>query len=530
MRRPRLTLPLLLLLAPFAGLGFGLSARTSQAAICSADKTPLLVITRDAGGALQPAINFKVFPQKTNPDGGYYFGTELLASGKTDSGGQSDVVCVPTAKAPYGVKVYEYNENYGSFSTFDADLRREGSLLVGEVSMSNLRVIFRDAEGKLLKNVKFDVYLQSFDVDGNPILDETKLNVDKLVHADYTTGDAGAVAAMVAAGNYAIRVHGTGAASYFYIWNQGVTAGAVAALDYNLGTVRVILEDGLGGLVKNYALSLYQQDSDVRGKPILGSLAAGNLTTGSTGKVDAYLPAGTYAAKIPATYPGAAYTKFRITAVDQKLVTTTYRLSGFRVIIRDDQGNLVRSAKFSVATQKLDALGKPVVNAIVLRDQPTGEAGFVDLYLTPDTYVIIYGAKRLYQLDIAENQFTKVDWPRQVSFRPRSEVALSNPFGNVGLSIRPRSMPGRIGVPKLKKAVSRAYRVAAQTIAKPYTVTFYYTADQLRTKGVAEGRLKIAFYNERTKRWQYVGRLSASNNLAKATLKDPGTLVLVAQR
>jgi hypothetical protein len=508
----------------------GARAHFASAAICASDKTPLLIISRDSEGGLQPSINYKVFSQRTNPDGGFYFSSETLASGKTDAGGQSDVVCLPTTKSPYAVKLYEYNESYGYFSLFSADLKSEGSLLIAEASMSSLRVVFRDAEGKLLKNVRFDVYVQSFDVDGNPIIDETKLNVDKLVRADFTTGDAGGVSAFLAAGNYAVRVHGTGTASYFYIWNQAVTANAVTPLDYKLGTIRFIVEDGLGGLVKNYAVSLYQQDQDVRGKPILGSLVAANLSTGSTGKVDAYLPTGTYAAKIPATYASTAYIKYNLKALDQQLSTTTYRLSGFRVIMRDDAGSLVRNAKFSIATQKLDALGRPVVNTTVLKDQQTGEAGFVDLYLTPGTYVLLYGSKRLYQLDVSENQFTKVDWPRQVSFQPRAEVSLTNPFGNSGLSIRPRSTPGRIGVKKFRKTVSRAYRVTAQSITKAYTVTFYYTDDQLRSKGVTEGKLRVAFYNERTKRWGYVGRVLTSQNQAKATLKDAGTLLLIAQR
>ncbi len=506
---------------------FGMSRQVFAVGACSGDKNPMRIITRDADGVLLPDMNFTVYEQKTNPDGGFYFGTSL-ASGKTDAGGQSPIQCLDPKKEPYAVKVYEHNATYGYSTIWSTAIPKEGLTFTAEVKMGYLYSLFRDPEGTVIKNQKFDIYIQSFDVNNQPIIDETKLNVDKLVKANYTTGDFGAKRAYLAAGNYVVRVHATGGKQYFYVWNQEVKNAEVTTLDYKLSALRTILEDGLGNLVKNKKFSIYTQKYDVRNKPILGDLVASDLDTGAEGKKDAYIPAGTYALKIPASYAGAAYNVWKLGVTSQELATTTYRLSGFRIIIREG-GALVRNAKFSVATQKLDALGKPVVDTIVLKDQSTGEAGYLDVYLTPGTYVLIYGDKKLFQLDAFENQFTTVDWPRVISVRPREEVALSNPFKNTNLTLRPRSMP-KISLKSVKTTLSKAYEIQSQTIAKPFTVTFYYTDAKLEKKNVSSSSVRIAFYNASTGKWQYVGKNSPTKRQAQVNTKHKGIFVLVARK
>lgn len=518
----------LLSLLILAGM-IGIRREAFAIGACTGTNNPMKIITRDANGTLQAGINFQVYQELTDPDGKPYFGSSALASGKTDAGGQSDILCLNPAKSPYAVKIYETNSTYGYFSIWSSQQTTEpgSGLITAVLRMSSLYVILRDAEGTVIKDAKFDLYVQSFDVNNQPIIDETKLNQDKLITSSLNTGDFGAKTAFLSAGNYVVRVYATGGKTYFYFWNQKVETEKVTTLDTKLSTLRAILEDGYGDVVKNQKLSIYAQKFDVRNKPIVGDLVASDLSTGTTGKVDAYVPAGAYALKINGSYSNAFYYKWRVAVTDKELTTATYRLSGFRIIIRDDKGHLVRSAKFSMATQKSDALGNPVVDTIVLRDQNTGEAGYLDVYVPPDTYVLIYGDKRLYQLDANDNQFTKVDWPRVVSLRPQTEVELSNPIGNTNVTLRKRSTP-RVSLPNVKTTLSGAYRLNADTITKSYTVIFHYTADKLAQKKTGADKVRIAFYNSRTKRWQLVGRNASSKLQAKATLKNEGTLVLVA--
>lgn len=507
----------------------GISREAFAIGACTGTNNPMRVITRDANGTLQAGINVQVYQELTDPDGNPYYGSSALASGKTDAGGQSDIFCLNPTKAPYAVKVYESSATYGYFTIWSSQQTTDpgSGLITAQVRMSSLYVLLRDAEGTVIKSAKFDLYVQSFDVNNQPIIDETKLNQDKLITSSLNTGDFGAKVAYLSAGNYVVRVYATGGKTYFHFWNQRVETEKITTLDTKLSTLRAVLEDGYSDVIKNQKLSIYTQKFDVRNKPIVGDLVAADLSTGSTGKVDAYVPAGTYALKINGSYSNAFYYKWRVAVTDQELTTATYRLSGFRIIIRDDKGNLVRSAKFSIATQKTDALGNPVVETIVLRDQNTGEAGYLDVYVPPDTYVLIYGTKRLYQLDANDNQFTKVDWPRVVSLRPQTEVELSNPIGNTNVTLRKRSMP-KVSLKNVKTTLSSAYRLNADKITKSYSITFHYTADKLAQKKTKADKVWIAFYNSQTKRWQLVGRNTASKLQAKATLKNKGTFVLVA--
>ncbi len=500
--------------------------RVAQAA-CKANTTPFQVITRDANGVLQAGINFVIYQQLSNPDGGFYFGTSILGSGKTDTGGQSAILCVSSSKAPYGVKIYETNSTYGYFTIWDAEISTIGSTRTVDYRMSSLNVIMRNAEGKVIKNAKFDIYQQSFDVDGQPIIDETKLYQDKLISSGLTTGDYGAHNTLLAAGHYVIRVHATGGQKYFYLWNQVIDSGAITTLDYKLSTLRSILEDGYGKLLKNQTLSIYQQSYDVRDNPIVGDLVASNLNTGSTGAVDVYVPAGDYALKIKSTYSNGFFYKWKVTAVDQQLTTTTYRLSGFRIILRNTTGALATNATFSIGTQVIDALGRPAIGTTILSNVSTGSLGYADVYLPHNTYVLIYNSKKLYQLDVNENRFTKIDWPRLVLLRPRTEVELSNPFANKNLTLRTRSMP-TVRLAKFSRSVSNAYRVSATSITKPYTITFYYTKAALDKKKTTADKIRIAFYNDRTKKWQYVGKNYPTKNRASVATTATGTYVLIA--
>ncbi|MFH0828862.1 MAG: hypothetical protein V1907_01640 [Candidatus Kerfeldbacteria bacterium] len=504
-----------------------LFARHSAHAIgpCNGTPIPIKVITRDAGGTLQAGINYVVYQQLTNPDGGPYFGS-VVASGKTDAGGQSALICGDAKKFPFAVKIYESSATYGYFTIWSNQMTQTDTLMyIAEIKMSGLYVLMRNAENNVIKKAYFDVYLQGYDVNNQPIVDETRLDVDKLVISNYDTGDFGAKNTFLAAGNYVVRVKMSGGKDYFYLWNQQVSAGAVTLLDYKLSTLRTIVEDGYGNLVLSQKISIYVQDHDVRGKAILGAQVVSDLSTGSTGGAVAYLKPGTYVIRINGS--NGYFYRYNVVMTSQELTTVTYRMSGFRIIIRDATGAVIKGAKFNIGTQRIDAAGKPVLVTTILTNISTGELGYRDVYLPPETYVLVYGDKRMYQLDVNDNQFTKIDWPRNVTLRPQSEVQLSNPYGNLNLTLRKVSTP-KVKLAGYSAAFSKAYKVSATSIKKSYTVTFYYDSNKLAAKNVKADKLKIAFYNESTKKWQYAGKNYPSSGRASATLKSKGTILLVS--
>lgn len=487
------------------------------------------IVTRDAESNLISSINYAVYAEKKDADGKPYFDDKYkLASGKTNAGGQSDVVCLDAAKYPYAVKLWETNATYGYFSIWSDKITGQGGVFEVEAKMSGLFVIIRDADGNLVKNSIFDVFVQGFDVDNNPIIDETKLNQDKLVASKLNTGDTGGKRLYLAPGSYVARMLATGGKEYFHLWNQVISAEQTTTLDYRQSTIRTTLEDGNGSLVKNQKFEIYKQAYDAQNKPIVGSLLA-SLQTGSTGKADAYLPAGEYAVKIPSANKNLSYYIWKIKVSDEKLTDIKYRLSGLRVILRDDNGEVVKNAKFSISSQKIDALGRPVIDTTMVSGLNTGEGAFKDVYLPAGTYVLVYGKKNLYQIDVADTYFTKIDWSKTITARLHKDAALSNPLKNVNLTMRKTALP-KINLSGFSKSISTAFKIEASRIEAPYTATFYYSEEQLQKKKVKAEKVAIAFYNQATKKWQYIGKNYPSRKIAAANIKGKGTIVLVAKK
>lgn len=510
--------------AAVVGLTGFFSFSAPVAAACPAKTFPLKIITRDANGTLLPGLNAWVYHKNTDPDGNPYFGPSPLAQSKTDAGGQT-TVCVPLNKGPYAIKVFQKNSLFGYFSYWDV-YEGGGPLDVStvEVLLGGMQTIFRDANGTLLKNVIFDVYLQSFDVDGQPVIDVTKLDASKLVASDFNTQVFGTTTAFLTPGHYVIRIHGTGTA-FFYLWDQEVNAEEITLAEHRLGTMRIVLEDGFGIPVKNQRLSIYRQAKDVRGQAILGEIVAGDLSTGSTGKFDAYLPPGTYAFRIAGT-GGTSYRSYnnRISAEEYRAIS--YRMSGARIVIRGPDGDLGRTQRFSFATQRRDALGNPVVDRYIVRSQVTGEPGFVDLYLPQGTYLLIIGTQRLAQIDVFDRQFTSVDWPRTITFRPASELTVVSPISNKYFTVRKTTarLPSYLGP---VERLSGIYRFQANAFRASYTMVFTADRNKLEELGLSTRGLRIAFYSTRTKRWTLVGRVDAGRRQVRATVKSPGYATLV---
>jgi hypothetical protein len=512
----------LLLATTAVSLGlFGMFAAQPAYAACTDSQTEIHVITRDVNGTLLPGVDYVLHKELTDPDSQPYLGAKIK-SGTTDAGGQS-TTCVSTAYAPYAINFYEYNKSYGNRVLWSDSMTVADGVITAELRFSYLNVTIRNGAGGLLKNMSFDIYEQAYDVDGFPIVDEDKINEAKLVHTNYTTGEAGRVRAYLGAGKYVVRIHGTGT-SYFYLWEQDVEDSASTTLVYKLGTLRVVLEDGLGGLLKNRFFDLYTQDYDVRGKPIVGDLIASNLKVGTSGKYDAYLPEGKYALKIPGSISDSTYSSWRINVKDELLTTRTYRLSGLRVIIRNDDG-LVKNARYTIGLQGTDAAGNPVVRQNVFTGT-TGELGYQDVYLVPGRYVLVYGTNRVYFLDVFETRFTTVDWPRLITYRPRKGVILDSPIPN---QLTVKSVRNAVfrGLPTIKHRVGKTFKVNIRHSVKPYAMSFTYQLSVLREQGINPNKLRIAYYNSKTKEWSLVGRNSTSRKRVSVSLSTPGTLTLV---
>lgn len=512
----------ILFILTIIGLGIvGLTVARPVQASCSG--TLIQVISRDVNGTLLPAVHFVIHRQLTDPDGDPYLGSSIK-SGVTDSHGLASY-CT-TVSAPYAVNFYEHNRTYGNRVIWYDSMTINGDTVVAEARISYLQVIIRDANGTLLKNVHFDIYIQDYDADGNPIIGEDRINQAELVSSSYTTGAAGVERAYLGAGKYVVRIHGTGT-KYFFLWEQDIRNSRSTGVTYRLGTLRVELLDGLGALLKNRTFSLYEQDFDARGSPIYGELIAANLQIGSTGKYDAYLPEGTYALKIPSSIASMTYSSWKIRTQRHTLTTRTFQMSGLRVIINEN-GELKKNARFHIGIQGTDANGAPAV-ADDIYSSTTGELGYKDVFLKPGRYALIYGTNRVYFLDVFASNFTTVNWPINTTVRPKNGVALTNPIANQ-LTIKRTTNANLRSLTTVRKRIGYTYAVAIRSIARRYRVSFTYKTADLQALGVSPSKLRIAYYNSQLKRWALVGTLNTSRKQISIQALSRGTFTLVAIR
>lgn len=505
------------------GIMFLFHPLPAQAA-CSASQSSVTMVTRDADGVLLPSVNFSIYEQGADPDGNPYL-VKSVATGKTNEVGQS-ILCITKTISPHAVKLYKSNANYGYTIIWNDGLGTNTDGLSLDAKLSYMRIIIRDAAGQLLKNTPVEIYVQEFDVDGKPMIGASKLNQEKLI-ATYTTGPTGATRAYLSAGRYVLRIKGSGN-SYFYLWNRQIQSSTeeVARIDYQLSTLRVSLEDALGGLLKNRTFSVYTQAFDSRNQPIVGTLVASKVNVGTTGKSDLYLPPGSYVLKIPGSLSDAFYYNWKVATKEESMTKLTYRLSGIRVVLRDSKGELLNNQKFSIGEQGTDANGKPIVQRVVYSGV-TGLLGSSDIYLTPKRYVLVVGDKKIYNLDVYGNQFTTVDWPRAYTLRPRGDMALTNPISNTSLtvSIMPSANPGSLRA--FKRNISTPYRINGKTFGASYTIQFFYNPTVLRGKGINPDKLRVAYYNNKTGKWSLVGRNDTTRSVGVASSRNTGTYILV---
>ena len=70
-------------------------------------------------------------------------------------------------------------------------------------------------------------------------------------------------------------------------------------------------------------------------------------------------------------------------------------------------------------------------------------------------------------------------------------------------------------------------QVRADKIANAYTVVFFYNKTRLAERGINTDKLRIAFYNGRTKTWSLVGANNYAAGKLTASVRDAGIFTLI---
>lgn len=269
------------------------SAWTPTEGSCQ-NNSNLTVVLRSYSGKTVSGLKFEVYEQNTDAYGIPIAG-KRIGGGTFDNSGRYVLTFKPDPRKTYALKVWDKRADRGEFWFFDSTRFVCGYDRAITKTLPILEVILRDAQGALKRNYNFSLYMQEYDADNNPVLENSNLI------ANLKTDNTGAASAYVASYNtyvpgqtgfYAVSLKDSnGNTENFY--NLRASADKDYVFESLLSGLSGELRDARSNILANKNLNLYEQ------KSTSGTLALGqkllSFKTDSSGKYQFEYPAGTYA-------------------------------------------------------------------------------------------------------------------------------------------------------------------------------------------------------------------------------------------
>ncbi|MGI6374016.1 MAG: hypothetical protein ACOX0C_01650 [Patescibacteria group bacterium] len=264
--------------------------------ICQANSQTILTL-KNLRGQLLAGLKFEIYEQAVGT-GNLASAGAKVANGTTDAAGRAVVSFKPRTDKVYAVKVWDKQANLGSFWFYGALKYVCGYDRSLELSLPALQVVLRNDQGVPKINQAFSLYLQRYNVDGQPILDSQSLI------ANLKTGSDGQATVYVApysayneqAGIYAISTKDDQGKTKNY-YDLRISEASNYLFDPTFKGVKGEYVSLAGQTLANKSLALYEQRVD-NGYLVLGSqLTAVKTEAGGNWQLD--YPQGTYALTTP---------------------------------------------------------------------------------------------------------------------------------------------------------------------------------------------------------------------------------------
>jgi hypothetical protein len=238
-------------------------------------------------------LKFELYEQNTDGNGVPTPGTRV-GGGTFDSSGHYTMNFKPDPRKIYALKVWDKNANLGEFWFFSATRFVCGYDRTITESLPVLKVILRDSSGALKKNFNFSLFMQDFDADNNPTIEDSNLI------ANLKTDNSGIARVFVSpynpyrfqTGIYAIRskdANNNNSDSYnIHMYPEKDTS-----FQYTFAGLNGELRDAGKNLLANREVRFYEQTGSGSDRA-LGSLLI-KTKTDKSGRFRFEYPGGTYA-------------------------------------------------------------------------------------------------------------------------------------------------------------------------------------------------------------------------------------------
>lgn len=496
--------------------------RPATALTCSVLQRQGIVTVRNGNGLLLTGIKLSWYRQGVNPDGQPFFNGRAVVSGVTGLNGQW-TGCLPKGGEPLALNLYFYSPTLAGQVIWADDLVVTDATVNADVRYGTLDVIIRSASGNALRNRRFDLYREQRDVNGALIF-----STSTLVAGKQSTGLSGETNLRVGSGTYVIRIPSDIPNQFIDRSGIVVAPGQAALADLQIETMRLRVVDGIGRVQPKFRFSVYAPGPN--GQQVLVGRPLVTAITGTTGEKELLLPAGTYNVVASGSL-ATVFRKWNQTIAPNQLLPITFRLSGLRILNRDAIGRPLINTRFSVYTQRLDDNGNPAVDRRIVRNRSIGKDGYQDMLLPPGTYVVSINNRRFYNIDVAAQHFSRLDIPRTFTLRVSDEASLTTSLENAGLTYRAVATPKEaLARGSVRTVLSGSYQLRVKTINRGTMAIFYISKARIQNEAINTTKLRILFYNTRTKRWSVIGRYDRTRNQVVGTLRQPGIAQLVVLR
>ncbi len=335
-------------------------------------------IFRNEDGDFIKNVNYAIHKQIEDVDGNPKPGA-LIMSGKTSSiTGSGIALSKKITGGYYVVKVWTSDASVGAFYYYN-DLQLQcGDSVTFEKKISGFRFVLRDAEGELIKDQKFKVYTQRYDVDNNPI----KEKQDYV--GEMNTSAEGEVFLYVANKEYSLDNMGSNYYIFELIRNGGtfisydnkIRSEQTTEVEYVFSDLKISLRDQSEiPFPASTKIEIFEQDYDIHNQKILGKKIK-DIHTDDKGTAIFQYPADVYVARIMGA--NDQYQEFwDLEIVDQERQNYNLKSSGtwdsgtgacaqetaFTMYISDMEGSYVSGLNYEIYEEVIDVNGVPAPGA-----------------------------------------------------------------------------------------------------------------------------------------------------------------------
>jgi len=327
----------------------------------------LNVLAKDANGLKVMYVNFNVFEQKYDINGNKIFGERINGGYIKETGLQSiQIKNSPNITKVIAIEYYKNDRNCEKFILWDQKISGLENKDINLI-LSSVRLILRDADNNLLKNLSYEIWSAITDVYGN-IVAKAQL------YGNEKTEVPGVRVYYFIPGNYILKIrypdiNNIEALNYKFVVNQNQQTD----LTYTLNLLQVTAKDYQGNLKKNAEFKLYYEHDDEY-KEI------GNFNTGDSGLKKLYLPQGDYKIEFK-NYNGKFDTVYNFSLSQNDKKEFAYNYGSLRLKILDTDEDPVPNARVMLYKYANGQLQGQIYNAMTNND------GYVEVPLSSGYYI-----------------------------------------------------------------------------------------------------------------------------------------------